>query len=100
MWPFRKKKAVQVPNLLPIYIQLDRIENNIHYLYKRVSNMTVAYDELAAAVNVAVGNIAALADKIATAPAAGTSDEQLSVLTAQLKAATDAVAGVLTPPAV
>lgn len=100
MWPWNKKPKTVQTNLLPVYLQLDRIENNIHYLYSRNKRMTVAYDELTAAVSQAVNDIAALAAKIAAVvPVAGTSDEQLATLTAQLKAATDAVVAVLAPPA-
>lgn len=78
--------------------QLDAIEDKLDYLIQRNQEMTVAYDELAANVGVAVSTIAQLADKVNNAVASGTSDEQLAALSGQLKAATDAVVAVLTPP--
>lgn len=97
MWFFNKPKPVQADSLLPVYLQLDRIEDKTDFIIKRTRRMTVAYDELSAAVGVAVQNIAELAAKVDTAVIAGTSDEQLAVLTGQLKAATDAVVAVLQP---
>jgi hypothetical protein len=99
MWGRKEPKPRHVDELLPILLQLDRIEDKCDFLIKRTRRMTVAYDELSAAVSVAVSNIAELAAKIDTAVIAGTSDEQLAVLTTQLKAATDAVVAVLNPPA-
>ena len=96
MW-FCKKPKPPAENLLPVYLQLDRIEDKLDFIIKRTRRMTVAYDELSAAVGVAVQNIAELAAKVDTAVIAGTSDEQLAVLTGQLKAATDAVVAVLQP---
>jgi hypothetical protein len=98
MWFCRKPKTDPV-NLLPVFLQLDRIEDKQDYLIKRNRIMSAAYDELSAAVNQAVTDIAALADKVNNAVLSGTSDEQLAVLTVQLKTATDAVVAVLNPPA-
>lgn len=59
--------------------------------------MSVEFDALKAEVGVAVADIKALVDKLASIPA----DDSAAIaeLTAQLKAATDAADAVLNPPA-
>lgn len=78
--------------------KFNRAINALHaHLNRMEKAMSVEFDALKAEVGVAVSDIKALVDKLASIPA----DDSAAIaeLTAQLKTATDAADAVLNPPA-
>jgi hypothetical protein len=95
-WLFGRKELPKTLRECLHAEQLNCVEDKLDYIIKGFTDLTQAYTDLTAAVSLAVTDIAALATLI-NSKVAGTADTDLAVLTAQLKAATDAVVAVLAP---